>query len=58
VPINIDMSLHQGHWLVLKVIAGTKQVYIQDLMVSNDTEYSLIVVCGFLGVKLNDDANL
>lgn len=58
VSVNVDMPLHERHWLSEHIEAGTNEVYIEDLVISYDTEYSLIVVVSSLRVELYDDTSL
>jgi hypothetical protein len=58
VPIDINMSLHEGHWLGENVIASTNEVYIEYKVVPHNAEHSLIVVLRCLRVELNDNSGL
>jgi hypothetical protein len=56
--IDVHMSLHQRHWLVKYIVAGTNEVYVKDLVISYYAEHSLVVVVSRLRVELNDDTSL
>ena len=47
-PVDINMSLHQWHWLIKNIIASSNQINIKNLMIANDTEYPLVVVNSML----------
>lgn len=58
VPIDIYMPLHEGHWLGQDIIACSNQVDVEDLMISYNTENSLVVVGSCLRIKFYDDTGL
>ena len=53
VSININMSLHEWHWLGQNIVASTNEVNIENKMVSYNTKDSLIVVLSCLWVEFN-----
>ena len=57
-PVGIDMSLEKWHGLGQNVEASTHEIDEEALMISDDAEYSLVVVPGSLRVELNDDSHL
>lgn len=57
-PIDIDMSLHEGHGLVKHIITSSNKINIQNLMITDYTEHSFVVICCFLRVELNDNSHL
>ena len=56
--VDVDVPLHQGHRLSEDVKARSDQVNVEHLVVSDDAEHSLVVVCGSLRVELDDDPRL
>lgn len=58
VTIDVDVSLHQWHGLVFQIKTGTEQVNIQDLMITYNAEYSLVVVLCLLREEFNDNSDL
>ena len=57
-PVGINMSLEKRHRLGQNVEASTHEIDEEALMISDDAEYSLVVVPGGLRVELNDDSHL
>ena len=56
--IDVNMPLHKREGLVEDVVAGTYQVNIEHLMVTDNTVDSFIVVSGCLGGEGYDYAGL
>ena len=52
------MSLEKWHGLGQNVEASTHEIDEETLMISDDAEYSLVVVPGGLRVELDDDSHL
>ena len=52
VPIDVNVSLHQWHWLCKHIVAGTNKVNIEHVVVPDNAEYSFVVVCGGSWIKL------
>ena len=48
---NINMSLHQWHWLGEDVVASTNKVNVEHVVVPHNAEDSLIVVLCCLRVE-------
>ena len=58
VPVDIDVPLHQRHWLCKHIEASSHEVNVEDLVVSNNTEYSFVVALALLWIKLNNNPAL
>lgn len=58
VPVDVDVSLHQGHRLGKDIEASSDQVDEENLVVPHDAEHPLVVVRSRLRVELDDDPRL
>ena len=56
--VDINMSLHQRHWLLEHIVAGTHEVNIENLVVPHHAEYSLVVCRCLLREELDDNPDL
>lgn len=53
---DVDVALHQGHWLGQYVETGSNQVNEEHFVVLDDAEDALVVVAGAFGAEVDDDA--
>lgn len=56
--VDVDVSLHERHWLREDVEAGTHKVHAEDIVIANNAENALVVVASGLREELDDDSCL
>jgi hypothetical protein len=54
--VNIDVALHEGHWLGEDIEAGTHQINVEHLMVAHNAENAFVVVASALRAEVDHDA--
>lgn len=57
-PEDIDVPLHERHWLREHIISISNQVDVEHLVVPHYAEHSFVVIGSFLREELNDDSGL
>jgi hypothetical protein len=55
VSVDVDMPLHEGHWLGQDIEAGADQVHVQNGVLSDDAEDPLVEVRALARGEGHDD---